>query len=69
MTGVQTCALPISWLAAHNPEIDWEKEKVKMTRCPPICKKEKQEEKKKEVKKIEKDEDKEILRKLVPKRF
>jgi len=24
-------------LAAHNPEIDWEMRKVKMTRCPPLC--------------------------------
>ena len=38
-------------------------------RCPPICGKGKQEEKKKEVKEIEKDEDEETLRKLVPKRF
>jgi len=29
--------LGMPWLAAHNPEIDWEKGKVKMTRCPPIC--------------------------------
>jgi len=57
------------WLAAHNPEIDWEKGEVKMTRCLPICRKRKQESKKKEVKKIEKDEDKETLRKLVPQRF
>jgi len=61
--------LGIPWLAAHNPEIDWEKGKVKMTRCPPICRKRKQEREKKEVKKIEKDEDKETLRKLVPQRF
>jgi len=61
--------LGMPWLAAHNPEIDWEKGEVKMIRCPPICGKRKQEEKKKEVKKIEKDEDEEILRKLVPKRF
>jgi len=61
--------LGMLWLATHNPEIDWEKREVKMTRCPPICGKEKQEEKKKEVKKIEKDEDEEMLRKLVPKRF
>jgi len=27
------------WLAARNPEIDWEKEKVRMTRCPPLCSK------------------------------
>jgi len=61
--------LGISWLAAHNPEIDWEKGKVKMTRCLPICGKRKQEEKKKEVKKVEKDKNEETLRKLVPKRF
>ena len=40
-----------------------------MTKCPPICGKRKQEERKKEVKKIEKNENKETLRKLVPKRF
>ena len=56
--------LGMPWLAAHNPEIDWEKGEVKMTRCPPICGKRKQ-----EVKRIEKDEDDEALRKLVPKRF
>jgi len=60
--------LGMPWLAAHNPEIDWEKGEVKMMRCPPICGKRKQEGKK-EVKKIEKDEDEETLRKLVPKRF
>jgi len=21
----------------HNPEIDWEKGKVRMMRCPPLC--------------------------------
>ena len=61
--------LGMPWLAAHNPEIDWEKGEVKMTRCPPLCGKRKQEERKKEVKKIEKDKDEETLRKLVPKRF
>ena len=40
-----------------------------MMRCLPICGKRNQEEKKKEVKKIEKDKDEETLRKLVPKRF
>jgi len=54
------------WLAAHNPEIDWEKREVKMTRCPPIYRKKKQKRKKKEIKKIEKDENEETLRKLVP---
>jgi len=61
--------LGMPWLVAHNPEIDWEKGEVKMMRCPPICRKGKQEEKKREVRKVEKDEDKETLRKLVPKRF
>jgi len=29
--------LGIPWLAAHNPKINWEKEEVRMTRCPPLC--------------------------------
>jgi len=29
--------LGMLWLAAHNPEIDWEKGEVKMTRCPSLC--------------------------------
>ena len=61
--------LEIPWLVAHNPEIDWKKKEVKITRCLPICRRRKQEKKEKEVKKIEKDEDKETLKKLVPKRF
>jgi len=40
-----------------------------MTCCSPICGKKKQEGERKEVKKAKKDEDKEVLRKLVPKRF
>jgi len=40
-----------------------------MTRCPPICGKEGQKKKKKEIRKVKKDEDKETLKKLVPKRF
>ena len=39
--------LEMPWLVAHNPEIDWEKGEIKMTRCPPICGKRKQEEKRK----------------------
>ena len=61
--------LGMPWLAAHNPEIDWEKEEVKMTRCPPICGRKKQEVKEKKVRKTEKDEDKEVLKRLVPRRF
>ena len=60
--------LGMPWLAAHNPEIDWEKGEVRMMRCPLICGKRKQEGKR-EVKRAEKDEDKEVLRELVPKRF
>ena len=26
--------LSMPWLTAHNPEINWEMEEVKMTRCP-----------------------------------
>jgi len=26
-------------LVVHNPEIDWEKGEVRMTRCPPLCEK------------------------------
>ena len=29
--------LGMPWLAAYNPEIDWEKGEVKLTRCPPWC--------------------------------
>jgi len=61
--------LGMPWLATHNPEIDWEKGEVKMTRYLPICGKRRQEKKKKKVKKIEKDEDEETLKELVPKRF
>ena len=61
--------LGMPWLAAHNPEIDWKKGEVKMMHCPPICGKRKQEGKEKKVRKTEKDKDKEVLRKLVPRRF
>jgi len=62
--------LGMLWLVAHNPEIDWEKGEVRMTRCPPICGKRKQEEKReKEVKGIERDKNEKALKKLVQKRF
>jgi len=44
--------LGMLWLVAHNPEIDWEKEEVKMTHCPPICGRRKQEVKEKKVRKM-----------------
>jgi len=40
-----------------------------MTRCPPICGRGKQEEDRKETRRIEEDEDEETLRKLVPRKF
>ena len=61
--------LGMPWLAAHNPEIDWEKGEVKMTHCPPICGRRKQEEREEEARKVEKDEDEETLRRLVPRKF
>jgi len=35
--GKTAVILGMPWLAAHNPEINWETRKVKMTRCPPLC--------------------------------
>ena len=61
--------LGMPWLAAHNLEIDWEKGEVEIMHCPPIYGKRKQKEKRKEVKKVKRDEDKETLKKLVSKRF
>jgi len=29
--------LGMPWLATHNLEINWETGEVKMTRCPPLC--------------------------------
>jgi len=57
----------ILWLAAHNPEIDWEKGKVKMIQCSPICGKKKQEiQKKKQMRKIKEGK---TVEELVPRRF
>jgi len=61
--------LGMSWLAVHNLEIDWEKREVKIICCLPICGRRKQKEKEKKVKKVEKNEDKETLKRLVPKKF
>jgi len=46
--------LGMTWLAAHNPEINWETEKVKMTRCPLLYGgvKSKEKEKKKKGKRV-----------------
>jgi len=56
--------LGIPWLAAHNPEINWEIEEVKMTRCPPLCGrvKTKREEKKGKGRKVVTIEEEKIVR-------
>jgi len=46
--------LGMPWLAAHNPEINWETGEVKIIRCPPLCDrvKIKEEDKKKREKRV-----------------
>jgi len=61
--------LGMPWLVAYNPEIDWKKGEVKIMYCPPIYGRRKQKVKEKKVRKTEKDEDEEVLKKLVPRRF
>jgi len=58
--------LGMPWLAAHNPEIDWKREEVKIMRCPPICGRTKWGKKRREVRKTEGEKE---VEKLVPKRF
>ena len=53
------------WLAAHNPEINWEKGEVKMTRCPPWC----TQNKKRKEKRIRIKAAEQTVEELVPKRF
>ena len=57
--------LGMLWLAVHNPEIDWEKGEVKMTRCLPWCTQNK--ERKRERQKIRAVE--QTMEELVPRRF
>jgi len=57
--------LGMPWLAAHNPEIDWEKREVKMTRCPLWCTQNK--ERKEERKRIRAAE--QTVEELVPRKF
>ena len=35
--GKMKIILEMPWLVAHNPEINWETEEVKIMRCPPLC--------------------------------
>jgi len=52
--------LGMPWLAAYNPEINWETGEVKMTRCPPLCGGKGQ--KKEKVKRIATEEEEKIVR-------
>jgi len=47
--------LGMPWLAAHNPEINWEIGEVKMTRCLPLCGKNKEKKRKREKCKLERE--------------
>jgi len=51
--------LGMPWLAAHNPEINWETGEVKMTRCLPLCGRKSQ--KKEKVKRIAIEEEEKIV--------
>jgi len=52
--------LGMLWLAAHNPEINWETGKVKMMRCLPLCNERSQ--KKEKVKRVATLEEEKIVR-------
>jgi len=56
--------LGMPWLAAYNPEINWETREVKITRCPPLCGniKSKEEERKKKGKRVATLEEEKIVR-------
>jgi len=51
--------LGMPWLAAHNPEINWETGEVKMTRCLPLCCRKSQ--KKEKVKRVATKEEEKIV--------
>ena len=56
--------LGILWLAAYNPEIDWENGEMKMTQCPPIYGKRKQETREK--RQMRKTEGERAIEELIP---
>jgi len=51
--------LGMPWLAVHNPEINWKTGEVKMTRCPPLCRRKVQ--KKEKVKRVATEEEEKIV--------
>jgi len=54
--------LEMPWLAACNPEINWEMGEVKMMRCPPLCGGVKIKEKKKKGRRVVTLEEEKIVR-------
>ena len=55
--------LDMPWLAAYNPEINWETGEVKMTRCSLLCgRKSQKSEKKEKVKIMATEEEEKIVR-------
>jgi len=56
--------LGMPWLAAHDPEINWETGEVKMTKCLPLCSrvKTKREEKKRRGRRVVTIEEEKIVR-------
>ena len=63
--GKMDIILGMPWLQAHNPEINWETRKVKMTRYPPLCRRNtrlKEKKGKKGVKRVATLEEEKIIR-------
>ena len=54
--------LGMLWLVVHNPEINWETEEIKVTRCPPLCDRVKIKEKKKEGRRVVTLEEEKIVK-------
>jgi len=54
--------LGMLWLAAYNPEINWETGEVKMMRCPPLCGRVKIKKKKKKGRRVVTLEEEKIVR-------
>ena len=63
--GKTNIILEMPWLQAHNPEINWKTGEVKMTRCPPLCRRNtrlKEKKGKKGVKRVVTLEEEKIIR-------
>ena len=54
--------LGVLWLQAYNPEINWETGEVKMTRCPPLCRRNEKLKGERRVKRVAMLEEEKIVR-------